>query len=453
MTELSDRCLRRLISGALFPLHERLKGHASVAVRRRLERSQWQPPGVIRRTADERLQGFLARAGERVPYYRRLFADAGLDPAAMRGREQLQQLPLLDKATIRAHSAELCADDARGLRPFNTGGSSGEPLIFYLTRERVSHDVAAKWRATRWWGVDIGDTELALWGSPLELGRQDRVKQLRDTLLRTRLLPAFEMSDERMDSYLERIRRRAPRMLFGYPSALSLLAERARRHEVPVGRADRVIFCTGECLEPEQRAELEAVFGGRVANGYGGRDAGFVAHECPAGGLHISAEDIIVELLDGRGEPVRDGQAGEIVITHLATGDYPFIRYRTGDMATRDQSPCACGRGLPKLGPIQGRSTDFIVAADGTRMHGLALIYVLRDQPGVSAFRIEQHSLSHTSVDVVAEDGCDPDLDRIVQQGFRKRLGPEVRVDIRRVGHIRPEASGKYRYVVSHVSP
>lgn len=449
------RLATRLIAGLLFPLHERLKGHDSVAVRRRLERSQWWTPEEVRADTTQRLRAFLRRAGERVPYYRALFEETGFDPATLRGPEDLSALPMLDKRRIRANTQALTAEGARGLKPFNTGGSSGEPLTFYLSPERVSHDVAAKWRATRWQGVDIGDPEIVLWGSPIELGGQDRVKQLRDRLFRTQLLPAFAMSDQNMDDYLRVIARRRPAMLFGYPSALVLLARRAEASGAPAGlrRADRVIFCTGERLYPEQRERLETVFGGRVSNGYGGRDAGFIAHECAEGGMHVSAEDIIVEIVDPQGQPLPDGEAGEIVVTHTATGGFPFIRYRTGDVASLDATPCPCGRGLPKLGDIQGRSTDFIVAADGTRMHGLALIYVLREQPGVAAFRIEQHSLEHTTVAVVPETGCPTDLEDIVQRRFRERLGGGVQVDVERVDAIPPERSGKYRYVVSHVAP
>lgn len=444
---------RAAVAGGLFPLHEYLKGHDTVGVRRRLERTQWLPTQAVRTQSMVRLRGFLAQARDRVPYYGQLFRRFDFDPDDLESLDQLASLPLLDKPTIRANVERLKARDATGLQSFNTGGSSGEPLTFYLSNERVSHDVAAKWRATRWWGVDIGDPEIVLWGSPIELGGQDRIKQVRDWLFRTRLLPAFAMSDDNMDRYLRIIARGRPRMLFGYPSALALLAERAERtggHDV--ARDDRVIFCTGERLYPEQRERLEAVFGGRVANGYGGRDAGFIAHECPAGGMHISAEDIVVELVDPKGKPVPEGEPGEIVVTHLATGDFPFIRYRTGDVATADPTPCVCGRGLPKLAEIHGRSTDFVVAADGTRMHGLALIYVLREQPGVAAFRIEQHSPQHTTVLVVPDRDCQETMEDDVRRRFRERLGATVEVDVRRVAEIPPERSGKYRYVVSHVA-
>ena len=145
-----------------------------------------------------------------------------------------------------------------------------------------------------------------------------------------------------------------------------------------------VAFVTSERLYDHQRAEIAQGFGCTVANGYGGRDAGFIAHECPQRGMHLSAEDIIVEIIDADGTVLPPGQAGEIVVTHLATRDFPFIRYRTGDQGILDHATCPCGRGLPLLKEIQGRSTDFVVAHDGTVMHGLALIYILRDLPEIA---------------------------------------------------------------------
>jgi phenylacetate-CoA ligase len=217
----------------------------------------------------------------------------------------LQAVPLLTKADIRANSNELKSSRAIGLERSNTGGSSGEPLIFFLGRERVSHDVAAKWRATRWWGVDIGDTEIVVWGSPIELNAQDRVRMLRDRIMRSELLPAFEMSEAKLDKFVTRIRHRRPAMLFGYPSSLVLIARHAEKRGITMNDLGvKVGFVTSERLYDHQRETITRVFGCRVANGYGGRDAGFIAHECPTGGMHITAEDIVVEIIDPKGNAI-----------------------------------------------------------------------------------------------------------------------------------------------------
>ncbi len=449
-----DLSFSRFVSQVLFPLHERLKRHDTVALRRAMERSQWWTAEQLQAHQLQRLRALLQRIGDEVPYYRALFAEIGFDPAAVTSLEDLQRLPLLDKASIRANIEAMKRPGAANLARFNTGGSSGEPLIFFIGKERVSHDVAAKWRATRWWGVDIGDRELVVWGSPIELGTQDRLRRLRDRVLRTELLPAFEMSEARLDDFIATIRARRPLQLFGYPSALAHIARHAQQRGAALDDLGiRVAFVTSERLYDDQRAVIEGVFGCPVANGYGGRDAGFIAHQCPEGGMHITAEDLIVEIVDERtGKCLPTGATGEIVVTHLATSDFPFVRYRTGDVGALGSKPCACGRGLPLLERLEGRTTDFVIAADGTVLHGLALIYVLRDLAGVHAFKIVQHSRLAVQVLLVTDANFAADLtDRIVL-AFRQRLGAEVEVLVEQVKHIAPEKSGKYRYVVSHAA-
>ncbi len=438
-------------SGLMFPLHERLKGHDSVAIRRRLEDSQWWTGERIAALQAERLRAFLVDIGAHVPYYRDLFAARGFDPSQVKSVEDLRHLPFLGKAEIRANTPALRADDCGPLARFNTGGSSGEPLVFFLGKGRVSHDVGAKWRATRWWGVDIGDPELVVWGSPIELGAQDRVRRLRDGLMRSQLLPAFEMSEAKLDTFIADIRRIRPRMLFGYPSALSLIARHAERRGMALDDLGvKVVFVTSERLYDDQRATISRLFGCPVANGYGGRDAGFIAHECPKGGMHLMAEDIVVELLDPQGQPVPVGLPGEIVVTHLATRDFPFVRYRTGDIAVFDDKPCACGRGLPLLREIQGRSTDFVVSIDGTVMHGLSLVYILRDLPGIAAFKVIQESRALTRVLIERGPGFSERCIAEIQAGFKRRLGESVVVVVDLVASIPAEKSGKFRYIISH---
>jgi phenylacetate-CoA ligase len=418
-----------------------------------MERSQWWNAERLHELQFEGLRKMLQHVHERVPYYKALFAEIGFAPADLNSLSEISQLPFLSKEVIRKNLQALKAQDARKLAQFSTGGSSGEPLTFFIGGERVSHDVAAKWRATRWWDVDIGDPEIVVWGSPIELDSQDRLRALRDKLLRTTLLPAFALSRSNLDAFLEAIRRVRPRMLFGYPSALS---EIARHAETKKQRMDdlgvKVAFVTAERLYDDQRKTIARVFGCAVANGYGGRDAGFIAHECPRGGMHITAEDIIVEIVGAKDIAVPIGEAGEIVVTHLATRDFPFIRYRTGDIGVLDDRACACGRGLPLLREIQGRTTDFVVAADGSPMHGLALIYVLRELPGIRAFKIVQVDALRTRVLLIPAPGFDNSVRSSITQGLKARLGKEVEIAIEEVTDLPAERSGKFRYVISHVA-
>ena len=440
----------RLVSSIFFPIHELAKGHRTLKVRRLLERSQWWTAEQIEMHQIERARALLTRC-ERVPYYRRLFEKLRFDPRALGSLRALEALPFLTKDLIRRNLEELKAKGAR-LSLFNTGGSTGEPLQFFIGKERVSHDVAAKWRATRWWGVDIGDPEIVVWGSPIELTAQDRARELRDRLLRTELLPAFEMSERRLDEFLDRIQEMKPRMLFGYPSALSLIAGHAEARGRDMSDAGvRVAFVTAEQLYPHQRRMISQVFRCAVANGYGGRDLGFVAHECPEGGLHITAEDVIVEIVDEDGRLLPKGASGEIVVTHLASRGFPFVRYRSGDVGALSEWLCPCGRGLPLLEAVHGRTTDFVVAEDGTVMHALAVIYAVRDIPGVKNFKVVQEDLSHTRVFLIPANGFSQELEDKIRMRLAERLGRGVHISLERVEEIPRSASGKHRYVESRV--
>lgn len=444
----------RVVANGLFPLHERLKGHATLRHRRALEQSQWWPIERVEALQLERLRELLAQVAIRVPYYRDWFRRNALTPDTFAAISDLRRLPITDKALMREQGRRWLADGAEGLVAQRTSGSSGEPLSFWLGKDRISMDIAAKWRATRWWDVDIGDREVVLWGSPVETGAQDRIRGWRDRLLRSRLIPAQDMTPARVDRILDEVRAFRPRMLFGYPSALARVAWRAREQgRVLDDLGIRVAFTTSEVLRPESRSVIADVMGCAVANEYGARDAGFIARECPEGRLHVTAEALIVEVLDDEGRPVPRGEVGELIVTNLTSPEFPFLRYRTGDRGALDPEPCCpCGRGLPVLRELQGRANDGLVAQDGAWVHGSAFNYLLRDLQGLKAYKIIQQTRTRIEVLVSLSGTLPADFAERLQRAFAQRLGEGIEVAIRTVDTIPPEANGKYRHVVCRVS-
>jgi len=256
-----------------------------------------------------------------------------------------------------------------------------------------------------------------------------------------------------MDSYLDEIERFQPECIYGYASSLALLATHADlRSRKPILRRLRVVCATGEPLFQHQRAMISNVFKAPVANEFGSRDIGFTAHESAAGQMLLLSEHIVLEVLDEKCNPVTAGQPGEAVLTGLCSEAQPFIRYRTGDVVRLGSEPCREGRGLHVIDDVVGRSTDFIVRPDGTIMHALAVIYVLRAQEGIQEFKVIQHELNRIEVQVVPGRHWRAEVITAIERGLQARLGLEVRIETRMVESIAPEASGKHRYVVSHVS-
>ncbi len=444
-----------LVKNVIFPFHERLVGRRTFEFLRRLEKEQWASPEELKRMRLEKLQALLMHAQKSIPFYGRRFADAGFDPKGLGDFKDLEKLPLLNKAEIRKNLKDMLWNQCPGgLFRYNTGGSSGEPLVFYFDRRRQAYDAAARAMSHRWWGIDIGDRELYLWGSPLEITKQDRLKELRDRLTNQLLLSAFEISADRIPQFVHAFRRFRPDCVFGYPSTIDLFCRMAatqgyRLDDVGV----RVVFCTAEVLYDHQRESIASHFGGvPVVDSYGSREGGFINHQCPKGSYHVMDSNYVLEFLRD-GKPVAPGEDGEIVITHLDAWGMPFIRYRTGDVASSQEGLCACGRGFSLMSKVRGRSTDFVVTPDGRWQHGLSVIYVVRDIEGVDQFKIIQEDVDDVRVLLKVHQELYPaDGDLRIVRGFKKRMGETVKVRVEHVSDIPPEASGKYRYVVSRVA-
>ena len=436
-----------------YPLHEWLLRRPTFAYLAELEKTQWLDRAALERLQMEKLRRLLQIAAAHCPWHARRIRAAGIDPARPLGMADLRQLPTMDRTDVQAHREEMVWRDVPGgAYKYNTGGSSGQPLIFYFGRRRQASDAAGRMRARRWWGVQPGEREVYLWGAPVELNKTDRVKQLRDRLFNQLVLNAFEMSPARMDVYCQAIQDYQPKCIYGYASSVALLAAHARERGF-VFRLPRlkIVCTTGEPLYPHQRTLIQEVFGAPVANEFGSRDIGFTAHETPEGRMLLMSESIILEVLDPEGRPVAPGQLGEAVMTGLESQAQPFIRYRTGDMVRLSPEADPAGRGLHVIAEVLGRSTDFLVRADGTIMHALAGIYVLRAIEGVAEFKLVQHTVDRIEAQVVPGPGWNDTAKHRIEQGLKERLGPEVGVEVRLLDSIPPEASGKHRYVVSHV--
>ncbi|MDV3240388.1 MAG: AMP-binding protein [Methylocaldum sp.] len=394
-----------LVKWLVYPVHERMVSRPTFTYLAELEKTQWLSREAVERMQMEKLLALLHIADDHSPWHAERIRASGLDLTASRDLtfDDLRRLPTMNKADASVNRDRIVWKNVPGgAHRYNTGGSSGQPLIFYFGRKRQAADAASRMRARRWWKIEVGEPEVFLWGAPVELNKTDLVKKIRDRLFNQLLLNAFEMSESRMSDYLKIIQSFNPACIYGYASSLSLLASYAKsRNRVPKLSRLKVVCTTGEPLFPEQRALIEEVFDKPVSNEYGCRDGGLIALESPQGQMLVNSESLIVEILDDNGMPVAPGEIGEVVVTNLCSEAQPFIRYRTGDMARQTDELCNVGRGLHVISEIMGRTTDFVVRPDGTIMHALAVIYVLRAIEGVHEFKIIQPSTTQLDVMVV----------------------------------------------------
>jgi phenylacetate-CoA ligase len=443
---------RWLVWNVLFPLHERTKGHPTFRILKEMEAADYLTAEGLQQLRVRKLRNFLEYAFTNVPYVQNVMNQAGLQPSDIRGPADLVRLPLMRKADVRKHRADMRSRSAGKLTQFSTGGSTGEPLLYDLPKERIASWIACRQRIMRWWGLSAGDREYAIWGSPVEVTRQDRLRNIRDKLLATQLLSAFEMNESTMSRYLDLLEKGNCRTIIAYPSSIYLLCLHARKQGRNLRHTGiKTVFVTGEVLFHHQRELIAETLNCPVASGYGGRDSGFVSQECPQGGMHIMADATIVEIVDSQGRPVPEGETGEIVVTDLYSREVPFLRYATGDMAALTSRKCTCGRMLPLMENIQGRTTDFIVAPDGTILHALSVIYIMREIDGIEQFRIRQKEIDRFHIQLVRNERFQDGNESRILEALRRRLRAPVEVTFEYFDKLPPERSGKFRHVISEV--
>ncbi|HSE05717.1 MAG TPA: phenylacetate--CoA ligase family protein [Methylomirabilota bacterium] len=420
----------------VLPIHERLRGRRTMPWYETLRRHESWDPEQLRTFQQEKLSALLDHCVKNVPFYRK-----------HRGASTLEAFPVLERDAIREHLEDMVADDYRGrVLRYSTGGSTGHPLVFYTDRDKEAWHNAHKLRCRAWHGVLPGARQADLWGSPIELSKQSRVRMWKDRrLLNQILLSAFDLTDARLERYLRFLAAFQPRLIYGYPTVIYRLALYAREHAHVLGAwRPRVVACTSEMLYDHHRAVIKEVFGCPVVNEYGSRDGGLIAHECPAGELHLAAEHVIVEVH----EPDEQG-VGDLLVTNLDAYGMPLVRYRLGDRGSLREGRCACGLPLPLMGTVAGRSNDMLVGAGGRMIHSLAPIYVLREMAGIRQFKLTQRADLSLLIEVVPVRALSSREEQHIRTSLSKMFGFEVPTTITTVSAIPPEKSGKYRWVVS----
>lgn len=448
MAILDGPC-RRLIH----PLWARREDPRAARLAVELARRQFDPPAVIAVRQLAALRRLLHHAVATVPYYRETFARLGIAPTDVRSLDDLAQLPLLTKATIRARRDDLLSSAYRD-QPYTlkkTSGSTGVPLAVRLDEAGLSWKRACTLRSDEWSGWRRGERVAKVWGNPDY--RQHGLKGwLRNQLFdRAIHLDTLQMTPGDIRAFAERLHREKPSLIFGHAHSLYLVADYIEEHQLPRFQP-RGIVATAMVLHDFQRRRIEAAFNCAVTNRYGCEEVSLIACECEHHcGMHINADSVLVETVRD-GQPVR-GEPGSIVVTDLSNFAMPLVRYQIGDVGVLTDRVCSCGRGLPLLDSLEGREADYVVTSTGRLISGISLtenFAVL--VPGIAQLQIVQETVQSFLFRVVRGPDFGPTSERKIADLVFERFGRGTQHRLEFVDAIPQEASGKYRFCISHVA-
>jgi len=418
-----------------------------------LERSQRSDEDTVRRRQLEQLRELLRFAYQRNAFYRQRLDRAGVVPGLVQSLDDIRRLPILTKSEVRTEGQRLLSAgfDSSSLMRAKTGGSTGKAIEVFFTEEVSQLRNASGRRNKRWAGWEVGEPVGAVWGNPIyPTTVRDRVKEW--ALTPSIYLDTMSVTPESVRRFAREWARVSPTLLFGHAHSLFVLASMGR--EMGIAEIQpRAIVPTSMMLMPHERRVIEEVFGVKATDIYGCEEVGLIAGECERHeGLHINVDQLIVEVLDESGEPVGPGETGLVVVTDLLNMAMPFIRYRMEDMARVAERPCSCGRPMPTLQQIVGRTADFLRRIDGSRVAGISLIEnSLTRIPGIDQMQIVQEDLRSILLRVVAGRGFTESTSRELVSYFEATF-PEARIALQEVASIPAEPNGKYRFSICRLT-
>jgi phenylacetate-CoA ligase len=425
-----------------------------------LDGTQWLGAAELEQHQLIQFRELLDHCQQHVPYYRNLLASHGINCKSIQKMNDFRRIPLLTRRTWQDHFDQFCAEQLPpgtvAVDEDKTSGTSGIPicvlktnifyvwwLAFYLRDLEWSdlrpNGTMASIRATLKTGVDL---ECLLQGQ-----RMPCWNPILEPLLETGPLYGMDIRQDprRQIEWLQEVN---PDYFLSHTSNLELLASMLLDEPRRFPRL-KAIQAVSETLTEEAQTKIETAFRAPIKNLYSCAEAGYLASPCPAGnGLHVHAENVILEILDEADQPCKSGETGRVVLTVLHNFRTPFIRYDIGDLATLALEPCRCGRGLPLLTRVLGKVRPHFKLAGGRWKHTSELVHAITTIGGHHQHQVIQKTLDHVMVRIVPNCAWTADHDQRLIQAVRVFFEAPVGVQLELKERLEPLPGGKLRSMI-----
>lgn len=435
---------RQLLAWRFGPESERLIEEAR-------EREGWSVE-AWHRWREEDIARILHHAATRVPWYRKQWEERRRrgDRSSI---ELIENWPVLDKQAVRSNPPAFISDDCdpRKMYREQTTGTTGTPVTQWWTREAVRGWFAIyELRIRHWHGVSRHQPWAILGGQPVVPAHVTRPPfWVWNAPMNQLYLSANHVSARNLDAFLEAFEKYRITHLISYSSSAAQFARQAIDAGKQVGGL-RVVVTNAEPLYDWQRDAIRRGWGCEARETYGMAEIVTAASECPAGSLHLWPEIGLTEIFrDDEDAPREPGDSGRLICTSLLNRGMPLIRYAVGDRARLEdpEKRCECGRGLPIIASIEGRSNDMLKTRDGRSVYWVNPVFYGLD---LIEAQIVQESLDLVRILYVPSTGLSAHAESIMRERLISRMG-EIEVVFERVESIPRSAGGKFRPVVCNI--
>lgn len=419
-------------------------------------RFAFRPRVVVQRAQERRLARIVTHAYDTVPYYRETMRRVGLRPHDLRAVGDLARLPIVEREEVQ-RDPEYFVSRTQPLERYlrvRSGGSSGAPRqIFYDAASVVANGAYAERQRTivrKLAGRRLRYREAiieSLFGTTHAMHEFiARHVVLPPSLAIRRLYLSLLDSPEQNGAALTSFR---PDVIESYGSYLEVLLPRIHSTGRPFAWP-RVIVYGSDSMSGAARRLITESIGVPVISAYGAVEAPQIGFECEHGtGYHLNVDLFPARIVSSRGDEPPAGEPGEVVISNLVNRATVLLNYRLGDIAHLQPFPCRCGRSLPLMSFVEGRTDDWIQTPSGETVHPQAVRTLFTDEDAIYQYQVRQLAPGHFDVEVVVKHGVDRQaLSARLNDKFIGRLGRGTAVRVSFVDEVKRTSGGKVRVVL-----
>ncbi len=441
------------------------RGYDRLSIRREVASAATMSAEALAEKTNQLCQARYLDAFARFPAYAELVrqhtGSSGLDLATV----PFEELPILSKSDIRSVLADLRppSSDLRSLTsviPHSTGGSTGQPFKFNITRESYEWRTAVSDRGYSWALAEEGQRSLYVWGTSITppTTTQKLKADVHHWLQNRHYFDSFHFGDTEKAECCRQINTFKPLSLVGYAGNLIELARFVSRNpDVLKWRATTGVTAA-EGLRPGMRELIEEHLVDELFMSYGSREFMLIGMECSEhSGYHVSSDNLYVEVVGDDGRPLPPGEVGRIVVTDLHNDATPFVRYAIGDLGSMQppttdlRSPasgCPCGLPFPLLQSVEGRLQEVIVRADEEKLTALFIPHLMKEFEWVDGYQVVQSEPGAMTMNLVTQAPAWLEKSEGVAAELKKKLGTDMQISFAKVERLEKNASGKTPIVV-----
>jgi len=442
----------------IFPVYWKYIKHAKVLqYYKQLQKYQWATREENSNIQRKKLYALIQYASQNIPYYQRVIQENQISFSEDTIFADLKKFPLLTKDIIRKNFNQLYKFRDHTYYRNTSGGSTGEPVLFYQDSNYFAWNTATKILFDEWAGRKIGEPMIKLWGLLRDVlrGGQGFSGYFRQQLSGVALLDTSRMTDQNNYQYVQKINHIKPSLILAFPNSIEELTSFIHDHHLSV-YSPRAIMTSGSVLFPEVRTRIKEVFHSIIFDRYGSREVGDIACNCAKSeGLHLLPDIHYLEIIDDEGKEAKCGEAGSIIITLLTNYTMPLIRYQIGDLGILSDNNIHCGHELPLLEKVVGRIKSRFKNKFGEYISGGFYPPLFYFKENIQQFQIIQETADLILINLVLIDkdklkDMKNDFQEINQK-IEKIMRHKTAIQYNIVDEIKPSPSGKYLYVFSKI--